>query len=248
MPFHPAPPPGQQTETVIEAVTHVGRAHRHHPCRGQLDAQRDPVQTPADFRHRHRVGVVGQTEPGHHRPGPFHEQRHRRRVDALAHPQRRHHPQMFGPDPHTLPARRQHLHRPRTGQHRVHQFGRRVEHMLTVVEHHQQATPGQRVGHTIHHRHPAPRRDPQRRGHRVSHRARVTDRGQLHQPYPVRELGDHLASDLHRQAGLADPSYPGQRHQPMRPHRRDQLVHLDFAADEARHLQRQVSRHRIQGP
>ena len=95
---------------------------------------------------------------------------------------------------------------------------------------------------------PGLRGDAQRGGHRVGHRGRVADGGQLDQPHPVGELAGQLGRDLHGQAGLAHPAHPGQGHQPMGPHQLGQLLHLDLAAHEARRLHRQVPRHRVQRP
>ncbi len=50
------------------------------------------------------------------------------------------------------------------------------------------------------------------------------------------------------QAGLADPTYPGQRDQPMSFHRGVQLGDLRLTPDEARGLRPQIPRTRIQRP
>ena len=52
--------------------------------------------------------------------------------------------------------------------------------------------------------------------------------------------------DFGRQAGLADPAHPGQRHQPMSLQRLLHLGQFCFAPDEARRLRAQVSRRRIE--
>ena len=75
-------------------------------------------------------------------------------------------------------------------------------------------------------------------GHRVGHRGRVADGGQLDQPDPVGELRHQLGRDLHREAGLAHAAHAGERHQPVGPHQLGQLLHLDVAAHEARRLHR----------
>ena len=99
--------------------------------------------------------------------------------------QRRDRPQLLG-RPATLPRRRQHRHRVRPGKDRLDQIRRRVEHVLTVVEHDQQPPARQRPGDAVGHRQPGLGGDAQLGGHRVGHRRRVTDRGQLDQPHPVR--------------------------------------------------------------
>ena len=49
--FQRAAGPRQQTEPIAETITHVDRTHRHHPRRGQLDRQRDPIQPTTDVCH-----------------------------------------------------------------------------------------------------------------------------------------------------------------------------------------------------
>ena len=48
----------QQPHPVGEPVTHLGRAHRRHPGRRQLDAQRQTVERLADLDHRRRGLLV----------------------------------------------------------------------------------------------------------------------------------------------------------------------------------------------
>ena len=88
--------------------------------------------------------------------------------------------------------------------------------------------------------------DAQHRGHRVGHRRRIADRGQFEKPDAVRELVGQPRRDFGRQAGLADPAHPGQRHQPMSLHRLLHLGQFGFAPDEARRWRPQVSRCRIE--
>ena len=88
--------------------------------------------------------------------------------------------------------------------------------------------------------------DAQHRGHRVGHRRRIGDRGQFEQPDAVRELVGQPRRDFGRQAGLADPAHPGQRHQPMSLQRLLHLGQFCLASDEARRLRAQVSRCRVE--
>ena len=90
--------------------------------------------------------------------------------------------------------------------------------------------------------------DAQHRRDGVGYRRRVGDCGQLEKPDPVGELIGQPRRDLQRQAGLADPTYPGQRDQPMSLHRGLQLGDLGLAPDEARGRSPQVPRTRIQRP
>ena len=88
--------------------------------------------------------------------------------------------------------------------------------------------------------------DAQHRRDRVGHRRRIGDRGQFEKPDAVRELVGQPRRNFGRQAGLADPAHPGQRHQPMSLQRLLHLGQFCFASDEARRLRAQVSRCRVE--
>jgi hypothetical protein len=74
------------------------------------------------------------------------------------------------------------------------------------------------------------------------------DRGQLEKPGPVGEFIGPPRGDFQRQAGLADPTYPGQRDQPMSIDRGLHLVKFGLTPDEAADRRPQVPRTRIQRP
>ena len=103
---------------------------------------------------------------------------------------------------------------------------RSVAHVLAVVEHQQPHPALQRGGHTLAHGLARLLGDAQHRGHRIGHRRRISDRGQLENPDPVGELIGQPRRNFGRQAGLADPAHPGQRHQPMSLDRRLHLGQL----------------------
>jgi hypothetical protein len=69
--------------------------------------------------------------------------------------------------------------------------------------------------------------------HRIGHSRRIGDRGQLENPYTVRESIDQTRRYLSRKPRLADPAHPGQRHQPMISQLRLDLGDLGLAADQA---------------
>ena len=77
MAFEAAAGAGEKPETVIEPVADVLGAHGHHAGRGELDGERDPVETPADLAHCSGVDVAVQHEARVHSAGPFNEQLHR---------------------------------------------------------------------------------------------------------------------------------------------------------------------------
>ena len=92
--------------------------------------------------------------------------------------------------------------------------------MLAVVEHQQPDPALQRGGHRLAHGLARLLGDAQHRRHRVGHRRRISDRSQFEKPDTVGKFIGQPRRDFGRQAGLADPAHPGQRHQPMSLHRR----------------------------
>ena len=66
----------QRVEDVFEPGEQRGGCEHPGAGRGELDRQRQPVEAPADLRHRGRVRVV-QREVVAHRPGPVDEEPHR---------------------------------------------------------------------------------------------------------------------------------------------------------------------------
>jgi hypothetical protein len=90
--------------------------------------------------------------------------------------------------------------------------------------------------------------DAQHRGDRVGHRRWIGDRCQLEKPDPVGKFTGQLRCDLQRQARLADPAHPGQRHQPVFMERRFDLVDLGLAPHETGRRTPQVARTCVQRP
>ena len=69
-------PAGEEPEASIETPGQLGRVHRRHPRRCELDRQRHPIETPTHLRDS--LGVAGvDREVGLCRPRPIHEQPHR---------------------------------------------------------------------------------------------------------------------------------------------------------------------------
>ena len=128
------------------------------------------------------------------------------------------------------------------------QVGGGVENVLAVVEHQQPQPALQRGGHGFAHGFAWLLGDAQHRRDRVGYRRRIGDCGEFEKPDAVGKFIDETRRDLQRQAGLADPTHPGQRHQPMSLDRRLHLVEFGLASDEARRRSPQVPRTRIQRP
>ena len=150
--------PGQQPEPLIEPGADLRHRQRSQPGRGELQGQRDPVQAHADRRHRRGVGVIeGEALPVH--GGALGEQLHRLERGQPAgggeiggrDGQRRNPEDVLSADAQRFPARDQQI-RPRAGsQQGVGQLGGRAEHVLGVVEDHQQVAVADRVDQGVEH-------------------------------------------------------------------------------------------------
>jgi hypothetical protein len=134
---------GQQLEPVVEAVGEVGRRHRGHAHRGELDRQRDPVEPstdPVDRRGGRSVEVEVRSGIG----GALHEQgaglarRDGLDLGGARHAQGGDAPLLLSGAAQGLAARRQHV-QPRAGrQEPVDQLRDGVGEVLAVVEDQQQ--------------------------------------------------------------------------------------------------------------
>ena len=149
-------------------------------------------------------------------------------------------------DPQPFAAGGQDSHRRRLRQDGFDQIGGGVEHVLAVVEHQQPDPALQRGGHRLAHGLARLLGDAQHRRHRVGHRRRIGDRRQFENPDTVGKFIGQPRRDFGRQAGLADPAHPGQRHQPMCSQRRLHLGDFGLAPDEAGGRRPQVPRTRIE--
>ena len=214
---------GQHTEPLVQPLRELRRAQHRDPRRGQLQRQRDPIEAPHHLRDRTRIRV-GHREVRLHRHRPVDEQanrlaaRHRVPITGTRQRQRRDHQELLAGDAQALAARRKH-HQPRAPCfQRPHQVDDRAEQVLAVVEHHQQLLRSARNSASVSTRSTSGRGvTPNTRRDRVDNDVRVTNPGQLHQPRTVTKIGQHLARDLQRQAGLAHPAHPGEGHHPRSP-------------------------------
>ena len=69
-------------------------------------------------------------------------------------------------------------------------------------------------------------------GDQHRHELGIVERRQLDQRDPVGVMVEQAAADLDRQPRLADTAGAGQRHQPMLPQTRRDLVEIGFATDQ----------------
>jgi hypothetical protein len=233
---------GQQPEAVVQTRRDLRGRQRPHPGGGQLDGQRDPVESLADGVDGVSVAVVDD-EPGHDVVGPVREQ-----ADRLGLDHRRHPPDGLAGHAERLAAGGQHRHLRAGAQQRVHQLGGGVDHVLAVVQADQQPpipeVHGQRpqgpAGGLDHH--------PGAGRHQLGHPRGIGHRAQIDPPDAVRPPVRQARSRLHRQAGLAAAARARERDKLMTP---EQPLHdgqLATPADEARDLQREVVGQCIEGP
>ena len=236
-------PARQQPQPPIQPAQQLGHPQRLHPRRGQLDRQRHPVQPAHQPRHIGAV-LIGQREPRIRRPGPVGEQRHRLRprhvITRAGHRQRRQPVRRLARDPQPLPAGRQDPHVITGLQQARAQLRGRADHVLAVVQHHQQLPPGQHPRHRLRRGHPRLLPHPQRHRHHRANPRRIPHRGQLGQPRPVREPARHPPGHLAGQPGLAHPARPGHRHQPVLLQQARDLAHRLLPADKTRQHNRET--------
>ena len=210
-----------------------------------------PSRPPAHLHHRRRGRGV-EHEVGVDRPGPLGEQHHRvaRRPRQPTRRQRQgtQRPHVLAGDAQALPAGGQHPHPRRAGQDRLGQLGGGVEQMLTVVQHHQHLAGPQEVDDRLGQAHLRALDHPQGDRHHLGQLVAAGRRGQLAQPRPVGEARQQLGRHLQRQAGLAHPADPGQRHQPGVTQLLGHRGQLHLAAHERTGQRRQIPRQHVQRP
>jgi hypothetical protein len=216
--------------------------------RGELEGQRNPVQPHADRRHCCGVGgVESEAPPVQH--GALREQLHRLESGQPAgggeiggrDGQRGNPEDVLPAGAQRFPARNQQI-RSRAGPHQgVGQLGGRAEHVLGIVEDHQQVAVADRLDQGVEHGPSRLLADAEHGGHGAGHQLGVGHRRQLDQPHPVAGAVQRIGGHLQRQAGLADPARPCDRDQP-RParHQGPQLGQLGGPADETGRLRWQV--------
>ena len=160
-----APAAREQPEPLAEVVGDVLRRHRRHPCRGQLDGQGYPVESPADLVDR----VEGRLVAGRPGTGAIEEEGDGLGLlDPLAGQRQG----AQGEEPlaaggQRLPAGRQHGRVRGSRRDGVHQLGNCTEQVLAVVEDEQRLPLGQPRDHGRSARQPHPDADPQGRGNEL---------------------------------------------------------------------------------
>jgi hypothetical protein len=134
---------GQQPETVVEPFRQRRQGKGTEAGGRQLDGQGKPVQPAAYFLHDLSGLPVG-TEAGLHRPGPVDEELHGDRFRQASH--RNHN---LAGDAQRLTARGDESQTRDLAHQALRQFGRSVDHVLTVVEHDDEGSAGEVVADEI---------------------------------------------------------------------------------------------------
>ena len=219
-----ARPAREQAHPVGEPLEQLLGSERAHPCRRQLDGEREAVEGGAELGD----GAVG-CELGSDRRGPLGEERHGGLGAQAPEPEL-----ALAADAQRDPARGQDLQAGRGGEQPGHERGR-AEHLLEVVQHEQGGAADEealergleRAGALLHADCVRDRR--QRQGG-------LRDRGQLDEHDSVREVELRLGGDLEREPGLAGAAGPGHGHAThvLEAEQLAQLGDLGRAADDRR--------------
>ena len=197
------------------------------------------------------AAAVVQKEPPVQRLRPRHEQLDRGRVQHIlvllaalrGHLKREHPVDVLPRRAQRLAAGRQHS-RVRIGaQQRRGHAGRRLDHVLAIVQHDQETLGGHGRRHPLG-RFRAGECEPESHRDRGRHQPRIRQRRELGHPHPVRVARQVLPRDLQAQPRLADTTRPDQRDEPVDAEQLRHLRERGIPADQLRCRRRQVRRRR----
>ena len=242
LPGRAAAQPGQRAGVAAQPVGDLAQGERSDSGGGEFDPQRQPVHRDTDSRDRRAVRSVQRDRlaPRRH---PLAEQRdggacrQRGRLVADGEGERIERVDRLAVDTQRLAARGQH--RDRRGHVDEGLDGGRgaVDDLLAVVEHEQHRPVGEHVTQSVEGRASRTGVEPEGGGEargdpvgRVG--VAVVDRGQVHEPHPVREEGAHVVGDLDREPGLAAATGTDERDDPVRREPGGEVAALGVAADE----------------
>lgn len=208
---------------VAQPVSQLLYAERLNLRRRKLDRQRHAVELTHQAGHQ-RLHLRGKHEIRIDSPGPVGEQIQRlgfgagairavRIVMVMAgHRQWRQPVPSLAGDSDRLAAGREHPQVVGRPQDRRAEPGNRLGQMLAIIEHQQHLLAGERRRERVGGRNARRLRHAERSRHQRGHLARIADRRELHQPYPVGEAPCHLRRHLGGQPRLTHPARPDHRH------------------------------------
>ena len=131
---------------------------------------------------------------------------------------------------------------------RLDQVGGCIEHMLAVVNTNSRTLPSSAAATDSATVLPGSCAMPNTAATASGTAAGISDRGEFENPHPVGELIGQPGRDFHGEACFANSTHTSERHHPMFPHRRLDLVDLGLASDQARGRGPQISRRHVQCP
>ncbi len=224
---------------MLQAGEEGGGGQVGHPGGGQLNRQRQPVQSADDLGDGRGV-LVGEGEVGLDGLGALDEEAdgvdpgqllgQQRRIGQR---QGRHGHDPLGREAQRLPAGGQDRDPGAGGQQPRDERGR-LQEVLEVVQHQQQVPVPQSLCQPFGDRPVAGLPHAQRGGHRRRDEARVGQRRQVHEGGAVGDVGSDLLGDPDGQPRLTHPARAGQRDQPdaVSPEQVDGVRHLSVSADQ----------------
>jgi hypothetical protein len=122
-----------------------------------------------------------------------------------------------------------------------------ADHMLAGVEHQQQPSAGERLRDALRREFAAVKIEPDRRGDGDGHEAGIGKWRKLGQPHTVGKLRQEPARRGDSEPRLADAAGAGQRHEPMRGGKAQDLVENVIPANQLGNRLRQVRRRQLPG-
>ena len=188
----------EQVEALREPLEDLSRRERLGARGRELDRERQLVEPDAELADL----------PGRFKTGALAEQRH-----GLGRGERRHSVLDFALDAQELAARHEHV-QIGAGVEQRRKLGRRLDHLLQVVEQQEQLAFADVLGEAV--------LGSQRLGNRLAHQRRVAQRGKA-DPEDARLVGrDERCRRLERESSLPRPARARQRHQPCAADRGEQ--------------------------
>jgi len=230
----------QQTEPGVEPRRDGGRVERAQAPGGELDRQRQPVETETDPGDVARVLFVD-GEARHRRSPALDEQLHRFVAERIGgsdpavrvwNRQRRDPEHDFSGDAQRLPARRDDLQSRCLAQQQRAEPGNGAEDVLAVVEYQQQRPRPDEVDERVGQGLTGQGAHIEGGGDGVGHEPAIGQVGKLHHHGAIDERRLEDAGELESEPGLADTAGARQSQQPRPSEQRPQLGQLPGATDE----------------